>query len=263
MSIYNLNDYCLQQIFSYFSIYELIALEDVCQLFKYIAGTKYSIIRKLKLDYRTIEEENIVLIFQRLGCNLEKFEFSGGYIMSESIKMKIARGLASTCKLDNLKLNYMQMTHSHMNILSPVFQNLTYLDLSRCNLSNDVDEQLFRNNCSTNKLRQLKVAGNIMITGAFLANYIYLDLLDISYCYNLDYFFFNKFIKSCLNLKYLDISGCVTLLSGNVFEDIAHFQPNIKELYINDMGLPDSVLFNLFPNLRDNKMRDLLISNRF
>lgn len=189
-------------------------------------------------------------IFEKIGPYVRDFEFSGGFIMEESIKESLIDGLAHQCpQITKLSLMYTLFSRDQIERLSRCLRNLTYLRLERCNLEEQTVADVFREDLKS--LKTLNISGNTMLTGSCLANLKQLQVLDASYCFDLSHIEFVKFLKNCSFLKSLDISACVKLLNGSVVEEIHTFQPKIEELYFLYAGQSrDSLVYSRFKHLR-------------
>ncbi|CAO1409540.1 unnamed protein product [Diamesa hyperborea] len=256
-TIYDLNEDCLSNIFKYLTIYELIEVEKVCELFKDTCDVVYKskVYHRMRLELRYMRPLFFGDIFDRIGGNLRHFEFSGGYIMDEGLKLKLINGVINKCpKLQNLIINYIQLTKENLLNLSTCFNRLTCLDLSRCGLDEDnmagiLDGDNLRN------FTTLNVIGNTMIQGNFLVNMKHLKNLDISYCFDLRYTEFIKFLKNCTKLIQLDISACVQLLEGDIIGDLLNLQPHLEKLHFQYAGIPqDDDRYLLFKSMKDFKI---------
>lgn len=198
-TIHDLNEDCLSNIFKYLTIYELIEVEEVCEMFKNTCEVVYKskMYHRMRLELRYMRPLLFGDIFDRIGGNLRHFEFSGGYIMDEEVKIKLINGVINKCpKLQDLIINYIQFSKVNLQDLSTSFNHLTYLDLSRCSLDEDNMSGILDGDNLPN-LTTLKVTGNTMIKGNFLVNMKHLKNLDISYCFDLRYSEFKKFLKNC------------------------------------------------------------------
>ncbi|CAO1391952.1 unnamed protein product [Diamesa serratosioi] len=253
ITIYDLNEDCLCNIFKYLTIYELIEVEEVCEMFKNTCETVYKskMYHSLRLEWRYVNPDWLEPIFDRLGGSLKCFEFSCGY-MKDEIKLKIINGVVNKClKLHSLTINYMHLTKDHLQNLSTSFDRLTCLDLSQCDLDEDnmlgiLDGEKLRN------LTTLNVKGNTMLKGNFLIDMKNLKNLDISYCFHLQHNEFVKFLKICQNLIQLNISACSQLLNGDIIQDLLNFQPHLQKLHFRQSGIPQNDdRFILFKSMKD------------
>lgn len=241
MTILDLDDDSLMNIFAFLSIYELIEVEKVCQVFKAICDEVYCSKRfqKVRIELLHLRTEYLKDIFDRTGKTIRAFEFSGGYIMNENVKQTMIKGVANSCpKLKRLKVNYVQFTSRNFYQLQSCFCNLTHLDLSRCSIDETslgitLDGDRFKS------IKTLKLAGNSCMTGSFFQGMKQVESLDVSYCFNLSYFEFLKFLKNCINLVKLNVSASCQLVSEdeNFLKIILIHQPNIETLMMDNTGL--------------------------
>jgi hypothetical protein len=242
LEILDLNDDCLIRIFEFLSIYELIEAEKVCETFKATCESVYdsSKFHKMRIELRSLQTEYLSDIFDRVGDSLRAFEFSGGYIMNEEVKQTMIDGVTEKCsKLNSLSINYVQFSSESFLKLQTSFCHLKVLDLSRCGISEtaleiiELDGERFKN------VKTLKLAGNSCMTGSFFNKMRHVETLDVSYCYNLSFFEFLKFLKNCIHLVDLDITASCSLISEdeNFVEIIFNHQPNIEKLVMNFTGI--------------------------
>ena len=256
LTILDLDQDCLQKIFEYLSIYELIESEKVCETFQLTCERVYSSkkFHRMRIELRYLKTEYFKDIFERIGSSLRDFEFSGGYIMDEVVKQTMIEGVTKKCsKLKSLSINYVQFNTDSFIKLQPSFCNLKLLDLSRCGISEvsldniELDGEKFRS------VKTLKLAGNSCMTGSLFKNMKHVESLDISYCYNLSFFEFLKFVKNCVKLTELDVSASCQLVSEdeNFLEIILSHQPNIEKLKMDNTGIArDEETLKKFKNLK-------------
>lgn len=241
MSILELNDDCLIYIFQFLSIYELIEAEKVCKVFNITCHAVYSSKRfhKMRIELRNLRTEYFRGIFQRVGNTLRHFEFSGGFIMNEGVKRTMIDGVSKCCpKLKSVTINYTQFSNTNFLQLQECFSQLTCLDLSRCNLDEDIlkitmDGERFRN------VKTLKIAGNACMTGSLFKDMKHVEVLDVSYCFGLRFAEFVVFLKNCLKLIELDVSASCQLVHDveNFVENILIHQPHIETLLMDNTGV--------------------------
>lgn len=255
MSILDLNDDCLIYIFQFFSIYELIELEKVCNVFKGTCSNVYTSKRfhKVRIELSNLKTEYFKDIFKCVGNSIRIFEFSGGYIMNEDVKCTMIDGLSKSCpKLKSLTINYTQFTNTNFIQLQECFMNLSYLDLSRCGLDEDIlgntlDGERFRN------IKTLKLAGNSCMNGSFFKNMKHVEALDVSYCFGLKYYEFVDFLKNCIKLNDLDVSASCQLVHevDNFLKIVLMYQPHIETLLMENTGaLKDLEVLSQFNKLK-------------
>lgn len=242
LTIVDLDDDCLIKIFEFLSIYELIDVEKVCETFK---GTCESVYRskrfhKLRLELRSLKTQYLNDIFDRLGNSLCDFEFSGGYIMNEEVKQMMIDGVTKSCsKLKSLSVNYVQFSVENFTQLQESFCGLTTLDLSRCGISEaslgnvELDGERFKS------IKTLKLAGNSCMIGSFFKSMQQVEILDVSYCYNLSFFHFLEFLKSCKKLVELNVSASCQVVweVENFLEIVFEHQPKLEKLIGDNTGI--------------------------
>lgn len=241
LTLLDLDDDCLINIFEFLSIYELIEVEKVCQTFKLICGEVYGSkkFHKMRIELRYLRSEYFKAIFDRVGGTLRAFEFSGGHIMNENVKQVMIEGVTNSCPmLLSLTINYVHFTNDSFRQLQESFCNLTCLDLSRCS----IDETSLGVELDGERLKSIKtlrLAGNSCMKGSFFKQMKYVENLDISFCFNLSYFEFLDFLKNCLNLKELNVSASCQLVSEdeNFLQVIFTHQPNLERLLMDNTGI--------------------------
>lgn len=122
-----LNDDCLLELFRFLDWRALIAADQVCTRFNYIAHILYRQYRHYEIHIRTecnLSDE----ILPRIGPHLDSLLFSSGYLM---VPTKIIRNIVTNCSnLSRLKLQYITLGGQDLNLLEDLFGNLTELDLS-------------------------------------------------------------------------------------------------------------------------------------
>lgn len=239
-SIFCLNQDCLNNIFKYFTIYELIDIEETCSAFKATCEEIYRSkkFHSFRIELRYLKAEYLNAIFERIGDTVRTFEFSGGGGMDEGIKQIVIDAVSNNCiKLTKLSLNYLHFDNNQFRELQKCFNNLTYLDLSRCAISESRIDCL--NGDKFTNIKTLKLTGNVQMSGAFFKSMKHVEKLDVSYCYELQYFEFQQFLKNCIKLIELDLSASCQAIpeDQDIFEQLLLYQPNIERLVMNDVGI--------------------------
>lgn len=251
----DLNQDCLNYIFSYFDIYQLIDIEVTCSSFKATCESVYSSrkFHTFKIELRYLRSEYLRKVLDRIGPTVRNFGFSGGFLMNEDIKETLIEGLVSNCEcLTSLTINYVQFDKKLFDKLQKCFDSLIYLDLGHCALNEQRSGIVLRND-NTRDLKRLVLAGNVNMSGEFFKCIENLEELDISYCSGLRYYQFLKYLKTCKNLKSLNATGSPQLIpdNRNIFEDLLLFQPNLEELLMDNSGVEaDSHVLAKFKNLK-------------
>lgn len=255
LTILDLDDDSLMNIFELLSIYDLIEAEKVCVTFKMICEIVYGSKRfqKMRIELWPLRTEYLKDIFDRVGRTLRAFEFSGGYIMDENVKQTMINGVSRSCpNLRSLLINYVQFSNNNFAHLQESFCNLTSLDLSRCSI-NEAILGITLEGDRFNNIRSLKLAGNSCMTGSFFKTMKHVEVLDVSYCFNLSFFEFLAFLKNCIKLIDLNLSASCQLLSEdeNFQEILLTYQPNIEKLVMDNTGVArDDEVISKFKNLK-------------
>lgn len=241
LSILDLDDDCLCTIFQYLTIYELLEAEKVCETFKVTCENIYASKRfhKMRIELRYLLSDHFKDIFDRVGKTLRRFEFSGGYIMDESVKDTVIAGVTELCpRLKSLSINYVQFSRDSFTRLSQCFCNLTTLDLSRCGIDEStLGMVLGYEDCKS--IKTLALAGNASMTGSFFKDLKNVENLDVSYCFQLKNFQLVAFLKNCLKLVSLDLTASPQVVSEdeNFLQTIFTHQPNIEKLLMDNTGV--------------------------
>lgn len=256
ISILDLNRDCLNKIFSYLNIYELIDIEETCDAFKVICADVYCSkkFHKIRFELRYLKIEYLTRILTRIGAGLRELEFSGGYLMSEAIKEELVDGISTHCKrLTKLSVNYVQFDKKLFDKFQCCFCNLACLDLSRCAIS-ELASGLQLNADSLNNLKELKLAGNSNMSGAFFKDLTMIETLDVSYCYELRYYEFLQFLKNCKKLISLNLTASPQVIpeDQSIFEDLSLHQPFLEVLIMDNVGINcDEETLKKFKNLKN------------
>lgn len=255
MSILDINDDCLIHIFEFLSIYELIDIENVCDVFKRICYNVYNSksFHKMRIELRTLRTDYVKDIFERVGNSMRIFEFSGGFIMSEDVKSRIIEGVAKSCpNLKSLTVNYTEFSHTNFLELQKCFEKLTYLDLSGCGIDENslgitLDGEKFKN------IKTLKLAGNSYMNGSFFKTMKNVEELDVSYCFGLKFHEFSVFLENCKKLVNLNVSASCQVVHDveNFLEILLTYQPHIEKLLMDKTGIvKDLEVLSKFNNLK-------------
>lgn len=251
-----LNQDCLNQIFSYFDIYQLIDIEETCSLFKATCESLYESkkFHKIKIELRSLRTEYFEKILDRVGPTVRNFSFSGGFIMDERIKETLVTGLSNNCEcLRHLTINYMQFDKGNFDKLQKnCFSTLIYLNLANCAIDERNSGMMLKKEFTKN-LKHLVLSGNVNMSGEFFNSLESIETLNINYCNNLSYYQFLIFLKNCKNLKSLNSTGSPQLIpeDRNILEDLYLYQPNLEVILMDNDGVEeDSKVLVKFKNLK-------------
>lgn len=215
--------------------------------FQTIAENRYRCQKSLKLKLRTADLEKYVLTIPKIGPYLNKFEFSGGYVIGDK-KLLIINLLVNNChNLTDLTLNYFSISDEDLISMKLIFSKVISLNLSRCSLSssfgNFLNEMPF--------LEHLHIGGNISLKGYFFSN-INQKLKSLSLHHNtqLDYtLFLDYIIRNKDNLIRLNVSYCPSLDLDLLLTDLADCQRNLEYLNIGDLKIKDLSPIHQMKNL--------------
>lgn len=255
LSILDLDDDCLINIFQFLSIYDLIEAEKVCGTFKATCESVYASKRfhKMRIELVRLRTEYFKDIMTRAGKSLRTFEFSGGYIMDHNVKRVMIDGVTKSCpKLKSLSINYMQFTNELFRQLQHCFTNLTFLDLSRCAI-NELTLDITLDGEKLKGIKTLKLAGNSEMTGSFFKSMKHVEKLDVSYCFNLSFFEFLQFLKICDNLIELNVSASCQLVTEDrdFLKVVQVHQPRLEKLLMDNCGVArDDEVLSKFESLK-------------
>lgn len=216
LTIYDLDEDSLLEIFRYLGFNELLDASGVCDLFRQLSRRCLRKIRHFELDYRALMNDfhlpRINVILGNIGPHLEAFKFSGGFIMNEDLKRTIVNDVALNCvSLQHLTINYVELRVEHLNALKVLLAQLTGLDMGRCALQDDSFGTFIAN---ASQLKALAIPGNAELNGNFLdawQNCQQLEQLDVSYCYSFSVGKVEAFLTRATNLKGVDVTACTWL----------------------------------------------------
>lgn len=213
-----------------------------------MAEIRYRCNKSLKLLLRTADLEKYELILPKIGPFLNKFEFSGGYVIGAK-KLLIINSLVNNChNLTDLTLNYFSINDEDLISLKPIFSKVISLNLSRCSLSSSFGNFLKE----MPLLEQLHIGGNISLKGYFFSN-INQELKSLSLHHNtqLDYtLFLDYIIRNKDNLIKLNVSYCPSLDLDLLLTDLADCQRNLEYLNIGDLKIKDLSPIHKMKNLK-------------
>lgn len=174
--------------------------------------------------------------------------------MSDGVKQTMIDGVAKLCpKLKSLSINYTQFNAVNFVVLQEAFGNLNYLDLSMCGIDEDslpvtLDGGKFSN------IKTLKLSGNGSMKGSFFAKMIHVEVLDVSYCFELQFDEFFHFLNDCIKLIQLNVTASGKLVHGvvNFLEVLFAHQPEIEVLLMEKTGVVvDSDVVSKFDKLKE------------
>jgi hypothetical protein len=254
-SILDLNQDCLNSVFKHLSVYELIDIEETCSAFKTTCEAVYKSkkFHSVFIELRHLRCEYLEAIFQRIGSTIRDLKFSGGYLMNEHVKQTLIAAIENHCvKLKRLTINYVQFDHESFDKLQKCFRNLTHLDLSRCAI-NETELRHCLDGEKLTSIKTLKLAGNSSMNGSFFKDMRHVEVLDISYCFNLLYYHFLPFIKNCNKLLELDATASCQLIpeDANILRDLLQYQPRLEKITMDNVGLQkDDDIMTQFKNLK-------------
>lgn len=225
LTIYDLDEDSLLEIFRYLDFNELLDASGVCVLFRQLSRRCLRKIRHFELDYRAFMNNfhlpRINDIMSNIGPHLKAFKFSGGFIMNEDLKRTIVNDVALNCvTLQHLTINYVELRAEHLTALKVLLPHLTGLDLGRCALRDDILGAFIED---ASQLKALAIPGNAELDGSFLdvwQNCHQLEQLDVSYCYSLSVGKMETFLTRAIKLKAVDVTACTWLKKDKrVFND--------------------------------------------
>jgi hypothetical protein len=186
-----------------------------------------------------LREEYLEVIFEKIGGTLRSFEFSGGCFLNLKIKDTIISALTNGCEnLTKLTINYVDFKDEDYFALENCFMRLTFLDLSRCSI-NDSTLTFSLDGDKLRKIKTLKLAGNVSMSGKFYKDMKHVENLDVSYCYELNYFHFFEFLQKCENLVELNATASCQLIPEDrcIITDLLNNQPRLEVIVMDNVGL--------------------------
>ncbi|GAB0100521.1 hypothetical protein DMENIID0001_165720 [Sergentomyia squamirostris] len=218
-SLLDLNDDCLEKIFSYFTIRELIDLENVCLRFWSIAECFYKKQDLLEINVEYHSKEHIGDLAKRLGPYVCQLNVTGQtnkiYVLKFLSKIDDEPGFIAVetfqplwLHCTNLQLLIVQNVdlRDHLPLMQETFKSLRVASMIRCGLTDEIGEYLK----TADELHDLCLEGNPEIRGTFLP-----DLKD--------------------QLKKIDLRRCVNIFQGSTF---GQFCQNNLKLETLSLSLP-------------------------
>ncbi|GAB0088444.1 uncharacterized protein DMENIID0001_028620 [Sergentomyia squamirostris] len=212
-SIVDLNDDCLEEIFSYFSIEELVELDKVCPRFRNVADEYFYRKQEVLEIFRDRHSSAVVAdLAERVGPHVTTLRISI-HIHYDSFQIIRNIGFFRTLHVDYLKplwIHCINLEHLitkefelgvHLEFLKTVFKNLKSVKLINCELTDEIGEYLK----TASKLESLSLRGNFMISGSILpALKDQLKEIDLRGCtYVLEGPYFGQFCRKNLKLESL------------------------------------------------------------
>ncbi|XP_046811451.1 uncharacterized protein LOC111689833 [Lucilia cuprina] len=162
----DLNDDCLLEILKYLNIHETFTLlGGVCKRIDDIIYERLALIKHLTINLRdppafTTQQLEII------GRNLKSLYISAGYSLSSPLTLNYLQPICCQGSLQFLTLHYVQFDESYQKCLMKVAAQLEFLDLSYCQLTDDLLQPILEK-CSN--LRALTIFGNYNLKCTSLA----------------------------------------------------------------------------------------------
>uniref|UniRef100_A0A6M2DJL8 Putative rna-binding protein n=1 Tax=Xenopsylla cheopis TaxID=163159 RepID=A0A6M2DJL8_XENCH len=231
-----LNDDCLTQLFSYFTLFELIALEEVCVRWHDIIGEMWQRIHHLSTDDLVSQYKSKKLTTDALRRVLVR---CGKYLTSltispdkHSFNSRIHQVISKSCPhLQTLHLSGISSNSTGVLALSRGCKELRTLLFKHIpGVQDHVLGTLFRQNSN---LKYIHIEGGSAITGKCL-RLLPSDLqaLYLINCNSLQSGELRAAFRNMKNLKSLMIESCMTLTSSFV-SDVADSFPNLESFSLN------------------------------
>lgn len=233
-TIVMLNDNCLMKIFSFMDLMDLQTLASVCCRFKSICEDIYTKYKSLDLNlFRDISIRDTHLMLHnvapflqsmKMPCNLQDYQW---LIL-----------VAKYCKnLNSFSLEGFRHWRNHnLTPFYEIFGNLQRIELINCGL---LDKYLYdmlhvsREFPEASVLEELNLSANCGLTGAALKNIVGLKAIDLSFCNNLQPYYFLQIVANNKNLRKLNIIDC-SLLDKKCIEAIASHLKELEEIHVSD-----------------------------
>ncbi|GAB0100519.1 uncharacterized protein DMENIID0001_165700 [Sergentomyia squamirostris] len=268
-SILDLNDDCLEEIFTNFSVRELVEVDKVCPRFRsIIEQCFYKKEDVLDINMKHDGKEVIADLAERLGPHVDTLDITGRSVNDklytnswwtgqkiddghEFIDVETFKPLWIHCiKIEILVIRDVDLRH-HLEFMKEIFKSLEAAEFTSCQLTDEIGQYLG----TSSKLDELSLAGNPKITGTFLAELKnQLVALDMRRCLKMmQDCSFGAFCKDNLKLEMLSLS----LPPGPPDTTMRHLNElkNLKWLRIVDSELaPPSAFLPNFPNLKHLKI---------
>ncbi|GAB0100523.1 uncharacterized protein DMENIID0001_165740 [Sergentomyia squamirostris] len=269
-SLLDLNDDCLEKIFSYFTIRELIDLENVCLRFWSIAECFYKKQDLLEINVEYHSKEHIGDLAVRLGPYVSKLNVTGRtnkiYVLKflskiddepRFIAVETFQPLWLHCS--NLKLLIVQNVdlRDHLPLMQETFKSLRVASMIRCGLTDEIGEYLK----TADELHNLSLEGNPEIKGSFLPDLKdQLKKIDLSRCENIfEGSAFAQFCQNNLKLETLSLSLPLSYDPYTQPDTIMEHLDKLKKLesleMIYDAMAPPSEYSPVFPKLKHLNLR--------
>lgn len=157
VNILDLNDDCLLEIFKYLSIHEHFSLLGcICKRIDQVIYKRISLVKQLTINLRDPPPFTTQQL-SMLGKNLKNLYISAGYSLSTSMVIKYLQPICDHQTLQFLTLHYVHFSESYQKSILNVASQLIFLDLSYCQLTDDL---LFPILEMCHKLRTLTIFGN-------------------------------------------------------------------------------------------------------
>lgn len=180
----DLNDDCLSYIFSYLSLFDLRDLETVCMCFHHHVNSRYRRTRHLDINIRNWSADMMQYYLTKVGSHLRSLKFSGGFVINDKLMTTYLSTIAQHCQgIQHLTVNYVRMHDKNQIVLHDVVTTLHTLDLSHCDLSDEVETFLMM----APKLRVLRLDANVRLTLTCLKSLTNIRELSIKNIMAIDY----------------------------------------------------------------------------
>ncbi|GAB0100923.1 uncharacterized protein DMENIID0001_170260 [Sergentomyia squamirostris] len=227
-SLLDLNDDCLEKIFSNFTIRELIYLEKVCQRFRSIAECFYKKQDLLEINIEHHSKEHIADLAERLGPYICKLDVTGWTKMiNEFDFLPKVNDEPTFIDVETFKLLWLHCTklellivqnvdlRDQMHLMQEMFKGLRVGLLISCQLTDEIGEYLK----TAHELYDLSLERNPEIRGTFLP-----DLKD--------------------QLEEIYLSRCLNIFQGSTFGDFGRNNLKLETLTLSlpPKQRPDTIM---------------------
>ncbi|GAB0097887.1 hypothetical protein DMENIID0001_135660 [Sergentomyia squamirostris] len=245
-SILDLNDDCLIQIFSYFSLEKLVEVDKVCPRFRSVAEEYFYKKQKVLKIEKTFQNRTPVAdLAERMGPYVSTLE-----INTYCTNLDYLKPLWIHCtSLEHLTIRYTKIM-THVELMKDIFKNLKSAILVYCGLSDEIGEYLK----TAPDLYNLSLKANPEITGNFLPELKHqLKEINVIKCDNIFRTpYFGEFCRDNLKLESLAIR---LPYYRTLMASLAELTNLTKLILVNPQLIPASNIVPHFPKLTHLELR--------
>ncbi|XP_055714722.1 uncharacterized protein LOC129808829 isoform X2 [Phlebotomus papatasi] len=251
-SILKLNDDCLFCIFSYLNLRDLAVMEKVCTRFQTVAESIYK--SQHVLDFDQLAESNLITLMEvknistKLGCYVHTLKASSTSF--RTINIRVLNTILKHCT--NLQTMYLEGFHINtpfcLTLLAKAFGKLKIAALENCSITDELAGCLR----DARELEVLNLTQNSEIRGECLVGLRKIKEINLSYCQNLQPYYFVQFCERNPELRELNIIRC-DKINHLCLEAMSKHLKNLESLMICNsyatVSPGDYVILGDMPNL--------------